>query len=75
MSSRQHGQSGHGRSTQGRGIHANRGQGGRHQAQGHINSISLQDTQNNPDLIMDTLNILGYQAKVLFDFESRLVTL
>ncbi|XP_070661474.1 uncharacterized protein [Malus domestica] len=45
-------QSGQGRGSQGRGVHANRGRGGRQQAQGRIHNISLQDAQNNPDLIM-----------------------
>ncbi|KAM1156709.1 hypothetical protein ACFX2B_027171 [Malus domestica] len=66
-SSRQHIQSSQGRSSQGRGVHASRGRGGRQQAQGRIHNISLQDAQNNPDLIMGTLNILGYHAKVLID--------
>ena len=30
--------------------------------------MSLQDAQNNPDLIMGTLNILGHFAKVLIDY-------
>ncbi|TQD97874.1 hypothetical protein C1H46_016399 [Malus baccata] len=51
-SSRQHIQSGQGRSSQGRDIHASRGRGGRQQAQGRIHNISLQDAQNNLDLIM-----------------------
>jgi hypothetical protein len=29
--------------------------------------MSLQDAQNNPDLIMGTLNILGHFARVLID--------
>ncbi|XP_070662233.1 uncharacterized protein [Malus domestica] len=37
---------------QGRGIHANRGRGGRQQSQGCIHNMSLQDAQNNPDLII-----------------------
>lgn len=66
-SSRQHTQSGQGRSSQGRGVHASRGRGGRQQNQGRINNISLHDAQNNPDLIMGMLNILGYHAKVLIN--------
>ncbi|KAM1306479.1 hypothetical protein ACFX2H_008859 [Malus domestica] len=61
-SSRQSGQQ-----RQGRGIHANRGRGGRQQNQGRIHNMSLQDAQNNPDLIMGTLNILGHFARVLID--------
>ncbi|XP_070667337.1 uncharacterized protein [Malus domestica] len=30
--------------------------------------MSLQDAQNNPDLIMGTLNILGHFARVLIDY-------
>ena len=52
---------------QGRCIQANRGRGGRQQAQGRIHNITLQDAQNNPDLIMGTLNILGHFARVLID--------
>ena len=66
-SSRQHSQAGQGRSTQGRGVHASRGRGGRQQAQGRINNITLQDAQNHPDLIMGTLNVLGHFARVLID--------
>ncbi|KAM1230121.1 hypothetical protein ACFX2G_041210 [Malus domestica] len=61
-SSRQQGQQ-----RQGRGVHANRGRGRRQQNQGHIHNMSLQDAQNNPDLIMGTLNILGHFARVLID--------
>ncbi|KAM1965661.1 hypothetical protein ACFX15_045968 [Malus domestica] len=46
-SSRQSGQQ-----RQGRGVHANRGRGGRQQNQACIHSMSLQDAQNNPDLII-----------------------
>ena len=65
-SSRQPAQSGQGRNTQGRGVHANRGRG-RQQVQGRINNITLQDAQNHPDLIMGTLNVLGHFARVLID--------
>ncbi|KAB2630918.1 S ribonuclease [Pyrus ussuriensis x Pyrus communis] len=41
-------------------------QGGQ-QTQGRIHNISLQDAQNNPDLIIGMLNILGYFARVLID--------
>ncbi|XP_068339011.1 uncharacterized protein [Pyrus communis] len=58
-SSRQSGQPSQGRNVQGR--------GGRQQTQGRIHNISLQDAHNNRDLIMGTLNILGYFAKVLID--------
>ncbi|CAN6570814.1 unnamed protein product [Malus baccata var. baccata] len=51
-SSRQSNQSGQGRTSQGRGNQGNRGCGGRQQAQGRVNHISLQDAQNHPDLIM-----------------------
>ncbi|XP_070674741.1 uncharacterized protein [Malus domestica] len=43
-----------GQPRQGRGIHANRGRGGRQQAQERIHNMTLQDAQNNPDLIMVT---------------------
>ena len=66
-SSRQHSQTCQGRSTHGRGVHASRGRGGRQQVQGRINNITLQDAQNHPDLIMGTLNVLGYFARVLID--------
>ncbi|KAM1000307.1 hypothetical protein ACFX2A_007071 [Malus domestica] len=46
-SSRQSGQQ-----RQGRGVHANRGRGGRQQNQARIHNMSLQDAQNNPYLIM-----------------------
>ncbi|KAM2333980.1 hypothetical protein ACFXTH_011592 [Malus domestica] len=59
-SSRQSTQSGQGRTSQGRGNQGNRGCGGRQQAQGCVNHISLQDAQNHPDLIMGTLNILEF---------------
>ncbi|XP_068338936.1 uncharacterized protein [Pyrus communis] len=52
-SSRQSGQPSQGRGTQSRGGQASRGRGGRQQTQGRIHNISLQDAQNNPDLIMD----------------------
>ncbi|KAB2626175.1 S ribonuclease [Pyrus ussuriensis x Pyrus communis] len=61
------GQPSQGRGTQGRDVQASRGRGGRQQGQGRIHNISLQDAQNNPDLIMGTLNILGYFARVLID--------
>ncbi|KAM1344659.1 hypothetical protein ACFX2H_033924 [Malus domestica] len=41
-----------GQQRQGRGIHANRGRSGRQQNQGRIHNMSLQDAQNNPDLII-----------------------
>ena len=66
-SSRQSGQPSQGRGTQSRGGQASRGRGGRQQTQGRIHNISLQDAQNNPDLIMGKLNILGYSARVLID--------
>ena len=56
-----------GRSTQGRGVHASRGRGGRQQAQGRNNNLTWQDAQNHPDLIMGTLNVLGLFARVLID--------
>ena len=55
------------RGTQRRGNQASRGYGGRQQAQGRIHHITLQDAQNNPDLIMGTLNILGHFARVLIN--------
>ncbi|KAM2181834.1 hypothetical protein ACFX1Q_032400 [Malus domestica] len=61
-SSRQSGQQ-----RQGRGVHANRGHGGRQQNQARIHNMSLQDAQNNPYLITGTLNILGHFARVLID--------
>ncbi|XP_070667502.1 uncharacterized protein [Malus domestica] len=61
-SSRQSGQP-----RQGRGIHASRSRGGRQQNQRRIHNMTLQDAQNNPDLIMGTLNILGHFARVLMD--------
>ncbi|XP_070676338.1 uncharacterized protein [Malus domestica] len=61
-SSRQSGQQ-----RQGRGVHANRGRGGRQQNQARIHNMSLQDAQNNPDLIMGTLNILGHFGRVLIN--------
>ncbi|KAM2418669.1 hypothetical protein ACFX1W_025327 [Malus domestica] len=61
-SSRQSGQP-----RQGRGIHASRGHGERQQNHGRIHNMVLQDAQNNPDLIMGTLNILGHFARVLID--------
>ncbi|XP_050153916.1 uncharacterized protein LOC126628325 [Malus sylvestris] len=51
-SSRQFNQSGQGLASQGQGNQGNRGRGGRQQAQGRVNHISLQDAQNHPDLIM-----------------------
>ncbi|KAB2598686.1 S ribonuclease [Pyrus ussuriensis x Pyrus communis] len=66
-SSRQSGQPSQGRGAQGRGVQASRGRGGRQQGQGRLHNISLQDAQNNPDLIMGTLNILGCFARVLID--------
>ncbi|KAB2626227.1 S ribonuclease [Pyrus ussuriensis x Pyrus communis] len=66
-SSRQSGQPSQGRGAQGRGIQASRGRGGRQQSQGRLHNISLQDAQNNPYLIMGTLNILGCFARVLID--------
>ena len=66
-SSRQAGQPSQGRGAQGRGVQASRGRGGRQQGQGRLHNISLQDAQNNPDLIMGTLNILGCFARVLID--------
>ncbi|KAM2786257.1 hypothetical protein PS2_007166 [Malus domestica] len=64
---RQSSQPGHERTSQGRGNQGNRGRGGRQQAQGRVNHISLQDAHNHPDLIMGTLNILGHFARVLID--------
>lgn len=32
-----------------------------------VDPITMQDTQNNPDLIMGTLNVLRYFAKVIID--------
>ncbi|XP_070678215.1 uncharacterized protein [Malus domestica] len=61
-SSRQSGQP-----RQGRGIHANSGRGERQQNQGRIHNMTLQYAQNNPDLIIGTLNILGHFARVLID--------
>nr|CBL94172.1 putative retrotransposon protein [Malus domestica] len=52
---------------EGRGNQGIRGRGGRQQAQGRVNHISLQDAQNHPDLIMGTLNVLGHFARVLID--------
>ena len=49
------------------GNQGNRGRGGRQQTQGRVHHITLQDAQSNPDLIMSTLNILGYFARVLID--------
>ena len=66
-SSRQHNQAGPRLNTQGRGIHASRGRGGRQQTHGRINNLTLQDAQNHPDLIMGTLNVLGLFARVLID--------
>ncbi|KAM2154836.1 hypothetical protein ACFX1Q_046598 [Malus domestica] len=66
-SSRQSNPSGQGRTSQGRGNQGIRGRGGRQQAQGRVNHISLQDAQNHPDLIMGTLNVLGHFARVLID--------
>ncbi|XP_070662454.1 uncharacterized protein [Malus domestica] len=43
-----------GQPSKGRGNQANRGCGGRQQAHGRINNISLQDAQNHSDLIMVT---------------------
>ncbi|KAB2632446.1 S ribonuclease [Pyrus ussuriensis x Pyrus communis] len=63
----QSGQPSQGRGTQSRGGQTSKGRGGRQQTQGRIHNISLQDAQNNPDLIMGTLNILGYFARVLVD--------
>ena len=54
-----------GRGVQGRSNQVNEGRGGRQQAQGRVNNITLQDAQSNPDLIMSTLNILGHFARVL----------
>ncbi|KAM1302325.1 hypothetical protein ACFX2H_013265 [Malus domestica] len=65
--SRQSNQPRKGRRSQGRGNQGHRGRGGRQQAQGRVNHISLQDAQNHPDLIMGTLNILGHFARVLID--------
>ncbi|XP_068340448.1 uncharacterized protein [Pyrus communis] len=59
-SSRQMGQPSQGRGAQGRGVQASRGRGGRHQGQGRIHNISLQDAQNNPDLIMDL--VMGHKV-------------
>ncbi|XP_068316274.1 uncharacterized protein [Pyrus communis] len=64
---RQSGQPSQGRGTQSRGGQTSRGRGGRQQTQGRIHNISLQDAQNNPDLIMGTLNILGYFTRGLID--------
>ncbi|XP_070665153.1 uncharacterized protein [Malus domestica] len=50
--SRQPSQPGQGRNPQGRGNQGSRGRGGRQQAQGRVNHISLQEAQNHPDLIM-----------------------
>ncbi|KAM1302324.1 hypothetical protein ACFX2H_013265 [Malus domestica] len=50
--SRQSNQPRKGRRSQGRGNQGHRGRGGRQQAQGRVNHISLQDAQNHPDLIM-----------------------
>ncbi|CAN6556436.1 unnamed protein product [Malus baccata var. baccata] len=57
-SSRQSNQPIQGRNVQGRSGQSSRGRGGRQQAQGRIHHMTLQDAQNNPDLIMGTLNIL-----------------
>ncbi|XP_070662255.1 uncharacterized protein [Malus domestica] len=46
------------------GVHANRGRSERQQNHRRIHNMSLQDAQNNPDLIMGTLNILGHFARV-----------
>ncbi|KAM2816848.1 hypothetical protein COP1_041037 [Malus domestica] len=53
-STRQPNPTNQGRGNQGRG---NQGQRSRQQAQGQVNHITLQDAQNNPDLIMGTLNL------------------
>ncbi|XP_068309608.1 uncharacterized protein [Pyrus communis] len=53
-SSRQSGQPSQGRGTQSRGGQTSRSRGGRQQTQRRIHNISLQDAQNNPDLIMVT---------------------
>ncbi|XP_068328135.1 uncharacterized protein [Pyrus communis] len=66
-SSRQSGQPSQGHGTQSRGGQTSRGRGGRQQTQGRIHNISLHDAKNNPDLIMGTLNIFGYFARVLID--------
>ena len=50
----------HGQSNQ-----VNGSRRGRQQAQEHVNNITLQDAQGNPELIMSTLNILGHFARVL----------
>ncbi|XP_068319687.1 uncharacterized protein [Pyrus communis] len=63
-SSRQSGQPSQGRGTQSRGGQTSRGQGGRLQTQGRIHNISLQDAQNNPDLI---IGCQGYLAHVVLD--------
>ncbi|XP_068328289.1 uncharacterized protein [Pyrus communis] len=52
-SSRQSGQPSQGRNVQRRGGQTSRGHGGRQQTQERIHNISLEDAQNNPNLIMD----------------------
>ncbi|XP_068328279.1 uncharacterized protein [Pyrus communis] len=66
-SSRQPGQLSQGRCMHGRNNQASKGHGGRQQAQGRVNNISLQDAQNHPNFIMGTLNILGHFARALID--------
>ncbi|KAM2816847.1 hypothetical protein COP1_041037 [Malus domestica] len=63
-STRQPNPTNQGRGNQGRG---NQGQRSRQQAQGQVNHITLQDAQNNPDLIMGTLNVFGNFARILID--------
>ncbi|XP_048428361.1 uncharacterized protein LOC125471719 [Pyrus x bretschneideri] len=52
-SSRQSGQPSQGCGAQGCSVWASGGRSGRQQGQGRLHNISLQDAQNNPDLIME----------------------
>ncbi|XP_068307406.1 uncharacterized protein [Pyrus communis] len=73
-SSRQSGQLSQGRNVQGQGDQTSRGRGGQQQPQGCIHNISLQDAQNNPDLIMVTQlhpTPLGYDLEFAMPREER----